>query len=75
MRLQTPTIDNRTPRDIAFACILKSRPLSEAELIERYNKQCEKLHVLPLWGQLRTALQALKTAGKIKLENGKVIRA
>jgi len=51
--------------------VIPQRGLTEDELTERYNKQCDKLRILPLWGQLATSLRALRKSNKIEILTGK----
>jgi len=63
-----------TPRTIAYDCILKTRTISEQELIDKYTRACERHNRLALFGQLRTALKNLCAEGKIRFVDNKVIR-
>lgn len=54
------------PVDITYEAIYASRPTTADELWERYQKLCNKSRVLPLWGQMRTALKTLYKQGRIK---------
>ena len=51
-----------------LACIPKSRPLTQSELIVKYIQLCERNHVLPLAGQLKTAIKRLYDLGAISFE-------
>lgn len=66
-----------TPVSLVLASIPKSRPVSEQELVAKYSKLCERNNVLPLWGQIRTALKRLLGVGKIEFietPRGRLVR-
>lgn len=63
--------ESETPIQDIILDVIPQRGLTENELTERYCKQCDKLRILPLWGQLATALRALRKANKVEIITGK----
>jgi len=56
-----------TIADLVLLSMLKTRAITPDELWERYQKTCKRYHVLPLWGQLKTAANRLRQEGKLKV--------
>lgn len=55
-------------QEIVLECIPKTRGLTESELTARYTARCDANKIMPLWGQLATALRNLRQSGKVKLK-------
>ena len=53
-----------TIQDIALKCVTFSGR-NEDDLFTDYERRCNRLKVLPLFSQLRTALRGLLKSGKI----------
>jgi len=60
-----------TISDLVLACIPKSRYIGETELLEKYERVCKRHNVLPLWGQVKTALRKLVTSGQVIVDKTK----
>lgn len=56
---------------LVHECLLKTRGIDANELNERYTKLCNKRRVLPLWGQVQTALKRLLANGLIRTNDDK----
>ena len=54
------------PVTLTLTAIPKSRGIKPDELFDKYTRLCKRHNVLPLWGQMQTALRTLYKAGKIK---------
>ncbi len=52
---------------IALKCVTLSGR-SEEEVIADYERRCSKLRIIPLYGQLKSALVDLHREGKVKLK-------
>lgn len=67
--------DEINPVTLTLEAIPKSRGITPDELFAKYTRLCNKYTVLPLWGQMQTALKTLYKQGKIKpSEDRKTVR-
>lgn len=57
---------DETIRDIVLACITYSGR-SEDDLLADYERRCKRKKIIPLYGQVRTALIGLHREGMIKV--------
>jgi hypothetical protein len=68
-----------TMRAVALESVLKTRAIDANECWQRFEKLCKRRTILPLWGQLQTAIGYLRRAGAVKVtgegEGQKIIRA
>lgn len=56
--------DELTIQDIALKCVTLSGR-HENDIISDYERRCNRLKIVPLYGQLKTALQSLLKTGKV----------
>jgi hypothetical protein len=56
-----------TISDIALSCVTFSGRC-EDDLIADYERRCRRLKIVPLYGQLKTALKSLFAAGKVRFK-------
>ncbi len=52
-----PDAEEETLHDIILSCITKTRTTAEDELWAKFQRVCRDKHIVPLWGQLRSALE------------------
>jgi hypothetical protein len=62
--------EEETLQDLVLSSVKKSGS-TEEEIWDTFQKICQKKQVLPLYGQLVTALRNLKAAGKVYFRNGR----
>lgn len=55
-----------TIQDIALKCVTYAGR-NEEDVIADYERRCNRLKIIPLFGQLKNALKALHRDGKVKL--------
>ena len=58
--------DDETITDLVLACITYSGR-TEDDLLADYDRRCKRKKILPLYGQVKTALKSLHKQGKIKI--------
>jgi hypothetical protein len=60
-------MDNEeTIQDIVLSCVTYSGR-NEDDLLADYERRCKKKKIVPLYGQVKTALKSLYRQGKIKI--------
>jgi hypothetical protein len=60
-----PEGDGMTIHDIALRCVTYAGR-NEEDIVADFERRCRRLQILPLNGQLLTALRALMRAGKVR---------
>lgn len=59
--------EDLTIPDIVLQCVTYAGR-NEEDLIADYERRCKRLKIVPLYGQLKTALKRLHSEGKIYLK-------
>jgi hypothetical protein len=58
--------EEETIQDIVLACVTYTGR-TEEDLLADYERRCKRKRIIPLIGQVKSALKALHKAGKIKI--------